>query len=151
MSYTGMSELFYQFRDHPFKVLAFPCNQYGSQEPFSNSWIRNFTSGTGEHKCGANYCNWNGTFPYPMFAKANVKPGWCTEDPATSCTASSSKCCSKNDEVWKWINSLYPNQVPKWNFAGKHLFDKSGHPVKYINDESYDPAKLAPLIQSLLS
>lgn len=151
--YTAMSQLFYQFRDEKFVILAFPCNQYENQEPNSNAWIENFVQIQGpKHTCGLGYCNWNGTFPYPMFAKANVKPDWCTADPSTSCTASSKECCSKNDAVWKWLAELYPGQKnePSWNFAGKHLFDKTGKPVKYINDGSYDPTKLAPLIQSLL-
>ena len=86
-----------------------------------------------------------------MLAKANVKADWCTADPATSCTSASKECCSKNDAVWKWLADLYPGpkNVPTWNFV-KHIFDKTGKPVQYINDDAYDPAKLAPLIQSLL-
>ena len=31
-----------QFADHPFEVLAFPCNQFGAQEPGSNEEILEF-------------------------------------------------------------------------------------------------------------
>lgn len=151
MSYTGMSELYYRFRDQPFVILAFPSNDFGHQEPNSNSWIEKFVRGTGEHKCGLVYCNWNGTFPYPLFSKCNVKPDWCTVDPAKGCTPDSKDCCSKNEKVWQWLNEKYPNQLPKWNFAGKHLFGKDGQPIKYINDETYDPFKLAGDIQAALA
>lgn len=153
MSYTGMAQLFYQFRNQKFTILAFPCNQFGNQEPKSNSWIESFVRGDGEHNCGLGYCNWNGTFPYPLFAKANVKPDWCTENPVTSCTPASTVCCSKNDVVWQWLAQVYPGAAnePSWNFAGKHIFDKTGKPVKYINDATYNPADLAPLITQLLA
>eukprot|EP00043_Microstomoeca_roanoka_P029925 m.23834 g.23834 ORF g.23834 m.23834 type:complete len:154 (-) comp9571_c1_seq1:104-565(-) len=150
MSYEGMSQLYEEFSGEPFTILAFPCNQFGGQEPKSNAWIESFVRGNGTHKCGLPYCNWKGYFPYPLLAKCNVKPNWCSSDPTTSCTSSSSACCSKNDVVWKWLNSLY-GEVPKWNFAGKHIFDKCGNPKGYINDETYNPVKLAPYIKTLLS
>eukprot|EP00056_Hartaetosiga_gracilis_P022534 m.31324 g.31324 ORF g.31324 m.31324 type:complete len:157 (-) comp9694_c0_seq1:771-1241(-) len=153
MSYEGMSELGKTFAGQPFQILAFPCNQFNHQEPKSNSWIKNFVKGsTTNHKCGLVYCDWKGTFPYPMFAKANVKPDWCTADPSTSCTASSTECCSKNDAVWKWLaNDIVNKDYPSWNFAGKHLFDKCGNHQMYVNDATYNPTKLTPYIQSLLS
>eukprot|EP00049_Salpingoeca_infusionum_P017295 m.352451 g.352451 ORF g.352451 m.352451 type:complete len:157 (-) comp16524_c0_seq1:415-885(-) len=153
MSYEGMSKLYTKYAGKPFTIFAFPCNQFGSQEPNANSWIENFVRGNGTHKCGLSYCNWKGYFPYPLLAKSNVKPDWCTENPATSCTAASKKCCSKNDVVWKWMSQLYPNKsdVVSWNFAGKHLFDKCGNPQLYINDATFDPYNLAPKIDELLA
>eukprot|EP00055_Hartaetosiga_balthica_P002582 m.4504 g.4504 ORF g.4504 m.4504 type:complete len:155 (-) comp2240_c0_seq1:992-1456(-) len=151
MSYEGMSVLGNLYKGKPFQILAFPSNQFNSQEPKSNSWIDNFVKGnTTNHKCGLVYCDWKGTFPYPLFAKCNVKPSWCSSDPTTSCTSSSTTCCSKNDEVWKWLDGM-GNAPPSWNFAGKHLFDKCGNPQLYINDATYDPQKLAPYIDKLLN
>uniref|UniRef100_A0A0B6ZP98 Glutathione peroxidase n=1 Tax=Arion vulgaris TaxID=1028688 RepID=A0A0B6ZP98_9EUPU len=43
-----------------FNVLAFPCDQFGHQEPGTDSEIMNFAN----HKMGANF---------PLFAKVNVK------------------------------------------------------------------------------
>jgi len=146
-----MSELYTQYADEPFQILAFPCDQWMHQEPFSNLWIEKFVRGNGTHLCGFKYCEWKGYFPYPLFAKCNTKPEWCAKDPSTSCTASSSACCSKNDAVWKWLNELYPNDVPSWNFAGKHLFNKCGTPVKYINNSTFNPADLMPFVDSLLA
>jgi len=149
MSYQGMSKLAEEFAGEPFTVLAFPANQFGSQEPFTNSWIESFVRGNGTHSCGLIYCKWKGYFPYPLFAKCNVKPDWCTADPETACTRGSKDCCSKNDVVWKWLQSI-TGDVPKWNFAGKTLFDKCGNPSYHVNDETLDPAKLAPTIRNLL-
>lgn len=157
MSYTGLSKLTQQYAGKPFVVLMFPCNQYMNQEPHANNVIEKFVRGSGKHSCGLIYCNWNGELNpnWPLFAKCNVKPDWCTGGDA-DCSASSSKCCSKNDAVWKWLNELYPGNppsggVPKWNWAGKHLFDASGKPYKYINDETLDPVKLSPDIDHLLA
>ncbi|CAG5117434.1 unnamed protein product [Candidula unifasciata] len=51
-----------------FTVLAFPCNQFGNQEPGTNQEIRMFAT----HRMGANF---------PLFAKVNVhgpevSPAW---------------------------------------------------------------------------
>ena len=153
MSYQGMSKLAERYAGKPFTIFAFPSNQFASQEPKSNEWIEHFVRGKGTHKCGLVYCNWKGYFPYPLLAKCNVKPDWCSKDPSTSCTASSSSCCSKNDQVWKWLAELYPTDkdVPKWNFAAKHVFDKCGNPQVYINDETLDPYNLSSYIDDLLN
>lgn len=151
MSYTGMSKLAEVFKGQPFTVLAFPCNQFGKQEPKANSWVEDFVRGDGSHHCGLIYCDWKGYFPYPLFAKCNVKADWCTADPAKSCTASSSDCCSTNDRVWQWIEALHPGVTPKWNFAGKNLFDRCGKLAGYVNDETLDPYDLRNNITALLT
>lgn len=152
MSYEGMSKLGVLYKDKPFKILAFPCNQFAHQEPKSNHDINKFVKGNStNHHCGLVYCNWKGVFPYPLFAKCNVKPDWCSSDPTTSCTSASKECCSKNDAVWKWLKDVNGGEVPKWNFAGKNLFDKCGNHKLFINDETYNPEKLAPYIDQLLN
>ena len=41
MNYTNLSKLVDKYGDRGFKVLAFPCNQFGRQEPVSwMSWFR---------------------------------------------------------------------------------------------------------------
>ena len=37
--YEGLEELFQQYREQGFEVLAFPCNQFGGQEPGNASEI----------------------------------------------------------------------------------------------------------------
>ena len=31
-----------EYKDQGFEILAYPCNQFGSQEPSDNDWIANF-------------------------------------------------------------------------------------------------------------
>ena len=40
--YEGLEELFQQYREQGFEVLAFPCNQFGGQEPGNASEIAEF-------------------------------------------------------------------------------------------------------------
>jgi len=50
-----------KYRSKGFEVLAFPCNQFGGQEPGSNSEVKAFAS-----KYGAKF---------PLFAKIDVNGG----------------------------------------------------------------------------
>lgn len=150
MSYTGMSKLYTRYANKPFTILAFPCNQFGKQEPKTNQDIEHFVRGNGTHHCGMIYCDWTGYFPYPLFAKTNVKPSWCSSEPGY-CSATSRECCAANQPVWQWLLNITGGDAPKWNFAGKHLFDNCGNHVKYINDETLDPFKLSPDIDNLLA
>lgn len=40
--YAGLQELYTRYREQGFSVLAFPCNQFGAQEPGDNEQIRLF-------------------------------------------------------------------------------------------------------------
>jgi hypothetical protein len=88
-------------------------------------------AGNGTHSCGLKYCDWKGYDPYPLFAKTTVKPSWC-EGSVADCSASSSNCCSSNSELWQWMYNITDQVAPKWNFAGKHLFDRCGNHYKYV-------------------
>jgi glutathione peroxidase len=57
--YEGLQKLYEKFKDKGFEILAFPCNDFGSQEPGTNEEIKQF--------CSSNY---NVTFP--LFDKINV-------------------------------------------------------------------------------
>jgi len=57
--YAGLQALHEEHRDKGFAVLAFPCNQFGHQEPGSEPEIQRFCSTT-----------YNVTFP--LFAKIDV-------------------------------------------------------------------------------
>ncbi|KAL4436645.1 hypothetical protein ABPG75_003784 [Micractinium tetrahymenae] len=56
--YTEMTELYNKYSRQGLEVLAFPCNQFGAQEPGSNSEIKSFAERKG--------------FKGPMFAKSDV-------------------------------------------------------------------------------
>jgi len=57
--YTGLEEIYKKYKDRGFEILAFPCNDFGGQEPGSNDEIRTF--------CESKY---NVTFP--LFDKIAV-------------------------------------------------------------------------------
>ena len=42
--YTGLQNLYEKFKDKGFEILAFPCNQFGSQEKGTNDEIKEFCS-----------------------------------------------------------------------------------------------------------
>ncbi|MCX6165743.1 MAG: glutathione peroxidase, partial [Ignavibacteriae bacterium] len=57
--YEGLQKLYEKYKDKGFEILAFPCNDFGSQEPGSNEEIKQF--------CSSNY---NVTFQF--FSKIKV-------------------------------------------------------------------------------
>jgi glutathione peroxidase len=57
--YKGLEQVYQQFKDKGVEVLAFPCNQFGSQEPGTESEI------------GA-FCEKNYGVSFPVFAKIDV-------------------------------------------------------------------------------
>ncbi|MGQ9642775.1 MAG: glutathione peroxidase [Ignavibacterium sp.] len=42
--YAGLQDLYKNYKDKGFEILAFPCNQFGNQEPGTNEEIKNFCS-----------------------------------------------------------------------------------------------------------
>ena len=40
--YTGLQNLYEKYKDKGFEILAFPCNQFGSQEKGTNDEIKDF-------------------------------------------------------------------------------------------------------------
>ncbi|HEX4285938.1 MAG TPA: glutathione peroxidase [Terracidiphilus sp.] len=57
--YAGLERLFNLYKDRGFSVLAFPCNQFGAQEPGTAGQIGSF--------CEKNY-----SVTFPLFAKIDV-------------------------------------------------------------------------------
>ena len=57
--YAGLEELHKRFHKRGFEVLAFPCDQFGHQEP-------------GDEKEIANFCKLTYDVSFPMFAKTEV-------------------------------------------------------------------------------
>ncbi|QBC32900.1 glutathione peroxidase [Pandoraea sp. XY-2] len=58
--YAGLQTLYEQLGPRGFEVLAFPCNQFGKQEPGDAQAIRSF-------------CDLRFHVTFPMFAKVDVK------------------------------------------------------------------------------
>lgn len=60
--YAGLEQLYRDYRDQGFEVLAFPCNQFASQEPGDADQILEF--------CTTNY-----DVSFPLFGKVDVNGG----------------------------------------------------------------------------
>jgi len=57
--YKGLEALYQKYKSQGFVILGFPCNQFGKQEPGSNSDI-------------AEFCELNFGVTFPLFAKVDV-------------------------------------------------------------------------------
>jgi len=57
--YKGLQAMYDKYKEQGFVILAFPCNQFGSQEPGSEAEIKQF--------CSAKY-----QVNFPMFSKVDV-------------------------------------------------------------------------------
>ncbi len=60
--YAGMEELYKKYQSQGFELLAFPCNDYGAQEPDSNEKI-------------AEFCDVNYSTTFQLFDKVHAKGG----------------------------------------------------------------------------
>ena len=118
--YNGLQELQEKFKDSGFSVLAFPCNQFGGQEPGSSEEIQEF--------CTVNY-----GINFPIFEKVDVKG----EDahPLFKYLTSEKK-------------GLLGSESIKWNFT-KFLINKEGKPVARFAPNT-TPEKISKEIENLL-
>nr|CAD1835133.1 unnamed protein product [Ananas comosus var. bracteatus] len=98
-NYTELSQLYEKYKDQGFEILAFPCNQFGGQEPGSNEEIVEFACTRFKAE-------------YPIFDKVDVNGD--NAAPLYKFLKSSK-------------GSLFGNSI-KWNFS-KFLVDKDGNVV----------------------
>ncbi|KWV96146.1 glutathione peroxidase [Erythrobacter sp. AP23] len=118
--YDGLEELFQDYKDKGFEVLAFPCNQFGNQEPGDADEI-------------AEFCKVNFGLTFPLMAKVNVNG----ED------ASPLFDWMKAEKP-----GLMGSRAIKWNFT-KFLIDREGNVVKRYGPADA-PKTIAKDIEKLL-
>ncbi|MBL4897640.1 MAG: glutathione peroxidase, partial [Erythrobacter sp.] len=99
--YEGLEELFQQYREQGFEVLAFPCNQFGAQEPGNANEI-------------AEFCKVNFGLTFPLMEKVDVNG-----DDASPLF----------DWMKAEKPGLMGSKAIKWNFT-KFLIDREGNVVK---------------------
>ena len=119
--YEGLEKLQQTFADENFSVLAFPCNQFGGQEPGTNEEITEF--------CKLNYNN-----NFPIFSKVDVKGN--DAHPLFSFLTKEKKGLMGTENI-------------KWNFT-KFLVNKVGEPVSRYAP-STTPDKIQSDIENLLN
>jgi glutathione peroxidase len=119
--YKGLEEVYRQFRDKGVVVLGFPCNQFGGQEPGTESEI------------GA-FCEKNYGVTFPLFAKVDVNGD--AADPLFK-------------QLKKDAPGLLGTEAIKWNFT-KFLVGKDGKVAKRYAP-STKPEELTGDIERLLA
>ncbi|KAG6399316.1 hypothetical protein SASPL_140792 [Salvia splendens] len=97
--YTELTKLYEKYKDQGLEILAFPCNQFGSQEPGTNEQIQEFACTRFKAE-------------YPIFDKIEVN-------------GNNTAPLYKFLKLGKW--GIFGDDI-QWNFA-KFLIDKTGHPV----------------------
>lgn len=118
--YEGLETLYTQYKNKGLVVLGFPCNQFGSQEPGSETEIQNF-------------CRVNFGVTFPMFSKINVNGE--ETHPLYRYL--------KSEQT-----GILGTEAIKWNFT-KFLVDREGNVVERFGS-STKPSELKDKIERLL-
>ena len=118
--YEGLEELYRDYKDRGLEILAFPCNQFGAQEPGDAAEI-------------ANFCSLTYDVTFPVFAKIDVNGS--TADPLW-------KYLKAEKTGLLGIGSI------KWNFT-KFLVDRQGNVVSR-HAPTTRPEELRAEIEALL-
>ena len=98
--YEGLEQLYKTYKKEGFEILAFPCNQFGGQEPGTSEEIQNF-------------CTVKFKTTFPLFEKIDVNDD----------TAHPLYVFLKNEAP-----GFLGTQGIKWNFT-KFLIDRSGNVI----------------------
>jgi glutathione peroxidase len=118
--YAGLEALWQQFGKQGFEVLAFPCNQFGQQEPGSNETI-------------ATFCDIHFGISFPLMGKVEVNgPG----------------AVPLFDWLKHQAPGVLGTRAIKWNFT-KFLIDREGKVVRRYGP-TVKPARIARDIEALL-
>jgi glutathione peroxidase len=118
--YEGLQRLYEKYRQKNFMVLAFPCNQFGAQEPGTNQQIQEF-------------CYMNFRVSFPVLGKIDVNGD--QADPVY---------------VWlkSQAPGVLGTETIKWNFT-KFLVSPAGK-VLSRHAPQEKPESLIPLIEAEL-
>ena len=118
--YKGLQDLYEKYSKDGFEVLAFPCNQFGSQEKGSEQDIKEF--------CTNNYA-----VTFPIFSKVEIN---------------GKKAEPLFKFLKQQIKGFMGTESVKWNFS-KFLVNKNGQVVKRYGSLDF-PENLESEIKALL-
>lgn len=138
--YEGLEKLHETFRDRGFKVVGFPANDFGAQEPGSNAEIQQF-------------CTTKFGVQFPMYAKIQVTGS--DKHPLYRALTTAQPDTRNRDVMEKQLRGygMTPTAAPEvlWNFE-KFLVDRSGRVVgRFAPDTAPDSAPLVEAIESALA
>ncbi|MBB4839152.1 glutathione peroxidase [Sphingomonas kyeonggiensis] len=118
--YAGLEALYRKYRDRGFSVLAFPCNQFGAQEPGDMAEIASF--------CALTY-----DVTFPVYAKIDVN---------------GENAAPLFESLKQAAPGVLGSKGIKWNFT-KFLVDRSGRKVERFAPTT-SPDAIGPEIEKLL-
>ncbi len=119
--YAGLQALHEKYGERGLRILAFPCNQFGAQEPGSNDEIQSF--------CLTNY-----SVGFSVFAKIEVN---------------GAGAHPLYQWLKKEAPGLLGTEAIKWNFT-KFLVSRDGKVLERFAPQS-SPESIAPSIEKALS
>jgi len=119
--YEGLQSLHKKYNSDQFSVLAFPCNQFGGQEPGTDDEIQEF-------------CSLNFKTTFPVFGKIDVNGE--NAHPLYKFLCSEKKGVLGSEKI-------------KWNFT-KFLINSSGEPVARYSSTT-TPEKISKDIENLIT
>lgn len=119
--YKGLEELWGKYRNQGLEVMAFPCNQFGKQEPGSADDI-------------AEFCEVNFGVSFPLMAKVHVN---------------GEGALPLFDWLKNQAPGLLGSKSIKWNFT-KFLIDRQGNVVRRYGPTD-KPATIEKDIEALLA
>lgn len=99
--YTELEQIYKEYKDSGFEILAFPCNQFGAQEPGDAEEIKSF--------CSLTY-----NVDFPLFSKVDVN---------------GDNAAPVYQYLKESLPGILGSKAIKWNFT-KFLIDKTGKPVQ---------------------
>ncbi|MFF2092473.1 glutathione peroxidase [Paenibacillus sp. NPDC058174] len=141
--YSDLQKVYEEYKEQGLEILGFPSNQFGEQEPGSNSDVQSF--------CQINY-----GVSFPLFAKTDVRGeeahplfDYLTEQAPFEGFDTSAPS-------GKMLNSFLEEKLPeflegdsiKWNFT-KFLIDREGNVVKRF-ESTEEPLDMKADIEKLL-
>ena len=118
--YKGLQELYSKYSNKDFEILAFPCNQFGAQEPGSNEEIQEF-------------CDTNFNVSFKIFDKINVNGS----------NASPLFKHLKNE-----AKGVMGSEAIKWNFT-KFLIDNRGSVIKRYSPQT-EPSEIEEELKDII-
>lgn len=118
--YQGLEAVYQKYKTRGLEILAFPCNQFGSQEPGTDQEIKSF--------CETRY-----QVSFPLFGKIEVNGK--NAHPLYGFLKSEGK-------------GILGSEAIKWNFT-KFLVDKTGRVVRRFAPLD-KPEKIIPDIEAIL-
>ena len=119
--YEGLEQLYRDYRDKGLEILAFPCNQFGGQEPGSEEQIQQF-------------CDLNYQTSFPLFKKVDVNGD--QAEPLYNYLKDTAR-------------GVLGSKSIKWNFT-KFLVDKQGNVVRRYGSTT-KPDEIRQDIEALIA